>query len=48
MYAHLFREKADIYPLIEVEDMILMKNKPDWKCIFTYLQAIYRKLHDLD
>jgi hypothetical protein len=48
MYEYLFREKADIYPLIEVEDMILMKNKPDWKCIFTYLQSIYRKLHDLD
>ncbi|CAG2115000.1 unnamed protein product, partial [Medioppia subpectinata] len=38
-------EKADVYPLIEVDDMLLMKDKPDWKCVFTYVQGIYRKLH---
>lgn len=34
--------------MIEVNDMLAMKDKPDWKCIFTYLQAVYRKLHDKD
>jgi hypothetical protein len=23
--------------------MILMGNKPDWKCVFTYVQTFYRK-----
>ncbi|XP_071848441.1 uncharacterized protein [Apostichopus japonicus] len=36
---------ADIYPLLETDDMIMMKNKPDWKCVFTYVQALYRGLH---
>lgn len=40
-------EKADCAPLLDVEDMVLMK-KPDWKCVFTYVQSLYRKLHDLD
>ncbi|GIY93170.1 smoothelin [Caerostris extrusa] len=40
-------EKADIAPLLDVEDMVLMK-KPDWKCVFTYVQSFYRKLHDRD
>jgi len=41
-------EKADIAPLLEVEDMILMKNKPDWKCVFTYVQSMYRTLRKLE
>lgn len=36
-------EKCDIAPLLEVEDMLLMGNKPDWKCVFTYVQSFYRK-----
>lgn len=40
-------EKADIAPLLDVEDMVLMK-KPDWKCVFTYVQSFYRKLHNVD
>ncbi|CAL1286176.1 unnamed protein product [Larinioides sclopetarius] len=40
-------EQADIAPLLDVEDMVLMK-KPDWKCVFTYVQSFYRKLHDRD
>nr|XP_042904021.1 smoothelin-like [Parasteatoda tepidariorum] len=40
-------EKADIAPLLDVEDMVIMK-KPDWKCVFTYVQSFYRKLHDKD
>ncbi|XP_025090253.1 uncharacterized protein LOC112561770 isoform X4 [Pomacea canaliculata] len=36
---------ADISPLLDVEDMVKMKN-PDWKCVFTYVQSIYRHLRD--
>ena len=39
------RKKADIAPLLDVEDMVRMK-KPDWKCVFTYVQSFYRKLRD--
>ena len=40
----LTRDKCDISPLLEVEDMLLMGNKPDWKCVFTYVQSFYRKM----
>jgi hypothetical protein len=40
-------EKADIYPLLDVEDMVAMGRRPDWKCVFTYVQSMYRKLKDL-
>jgi len=36
--------RADAEPLIEVEDMIFMGNRPDAKCIFCYLQSLYNKL----
>lgn len=42
------REKIDVPPLIAVSDMLAMKDKPDWKCVFTYIQSVYRKLHDKD
>lgn len=35
---------ADIAPLLDVEDMVKMQ-KPDWKCVFTYVQSFYRKLN---
>ncbi|XP_053375508.1 titin homolog isoform X2 [Mercenaria mercenaria] len=35
---------ADIAPLLDVEDMVRMQ-KPDWKCVFTYVQSFYRKLN---
>ncbi|OQV19219.1 putative Smoothelin [Hypsibius exemplaris] len=38
-------ELADISPLLEVDDMLMMKDKPDWKCVFCYVQALYRGLH---
>lgn len=38
-------ELADIYPLLEVEDMVRFK-KPDWKCVFTYVQSFYRRFRD--
>ena len=38
------RKVADIAPLLDVDDMVRMQ-KPDWKCVFTYVQSFYRKLH---
>ena len=40
----IFRKRADAEPLIEVDDMIFMGNRPDAKCIFCYLQSLYNKL----
>lgn len=36
--------EAGIAPLIDVEDMLLMGNKPDWKCVFCYVQSFYHKM----
>ena len=41
----LCRKVADIAPLLDVEDMVRMKN-PDWKCVFTYVQSFYRHLRN--
>ena len=30
-------------PLLEVDDMVRMQN-PDWKCVFTYVQSLYKGL----
>ncbi|XP_044735500.1 microtubule-associated protein futsch isoform X2 [Chrysoperla carnea] len=38
-------EIAGIAPLLDVEDMVMMR-KPDWKCVFTYVQSIYRRFKD--
>ena len=38
------RKYADIAPLLEVEDMVRMKN-PDWKCVFTYVQSFYKRFN---
>ncbi|XP_041457124.1 serine-rich adhesin for platelets-like isoform X3 [Lytechinus variegatus] len=38
-------EQADIMPLLDTDDMIMMKNNPDWKCVFTYVQSLYRHLN---
>ncbi|PNF26208.1 hypothetical protein B7P43_G03709, partial [Cryptotermes secundus] len=40
-------EKAGIAPLLDVEDMVIMR-KPDWKCVFTYVQSVYRRFKDQD
>ncbi|KAH7957311.1 hypothetical protein HPB52_017376 [Rhipicephalus sanguineus] len=40
-------EQAGISPLLDTEDMVLMK-KPDWKCVFTYVQSLYRNLVNKD
>jgi len=39
-------ELADITPLLEVEDMVRYA-KPDWKCVFTYVQCFYRRFRHL-
>lgn len=36
-------EKAGVMALLDVDDMVAMK-KPDWKCVFCYVQALYKKL----
>ncbi|RUS73861.1 hypothetical protein EGW08_018383, partial [Elysia chlorotica] len=38
-------KEGDIAPLLDVEDMVRMKT-PDWKCVFTYVQSLYRNLKD--
>lgn len=43
----VYSEKADIAPLLDVEDM-LETRRPDWKCVFTYVQSIYRRFKDDD
>ncbi|XP_037029828.1 microtubule-associated protein futsch isoform X2 [Bradysia coprophila] len=40
-------EKAGIAPLLDVEDMVIMR-KPDWKCVFTYVQSIHRRFRNVD
>lgn len=44
---NFFSEKADIAPLLDVEDMMETR-RPDWKCVFTYVQSIYRRFKDED
>jgi hypothetical protein len=44
----LHRDKGNVYPLLETDDMIVMGNKPDWKCVFTYVISIYNTLKKLD
>jgi len=39
----LAEQLADIPPLIEVDDMIAMGDRPEYRCVFTYVQEIYRK-----
>uniref|UniRef100_A0A1Y1MAS7 Calponin-homology (CH) domain-containing protein n=2 Tax=Photinus pyralis TaxID=7054 RepID=A0A1Y1MAS7_PHOPY len=40
-------EKADIVPLLDVDDMVATR-KPDWKCVFTYVQTIYARFKNED
>merc|ERR1712106_551579 len=41
----LSEELAGIHPLLEVEDM-LHYDKPDWKCVFIYVQSFYRRFRN--
>lgn len=38
------RTFANCMPLLEVEDMMIMGNKPDSKCVFTYVQSLVNHL----
>lgn len=38
------RSLADCYPLLEVEDMLMMGNHPDPMCVFTYVQSLCHSL----
>ncbi|KAK2581543.1 hypothetical protein KPH14_005196 [Odynerus spinipes] len=40
-------DEAGIAPLLDVEDMVVMR-RPDWKCVFTYVQSFYRRFKDED
>lgn len=40
----LLRTHANCMPLLEVEDMMIMGNKPDSKCVFTYVQSLVNHL----
>lgn len=35
-----YRKKAGIVALLDVDDMVIMGNSPDWKCIMCYGKAI--------
>jgi len=35
--------KANVIPLLEVNDMIKMGNRPDDRCVFTYVSTIYSR-----
>ena len=48
LYRKTLREKAKVYPLLETDDMLMMGNKPDWKCIYTYVQALFKGLKPFD
>lgn len=39
---------AKCMPLLEVEDMMIMGNKPDSKCVFTYVQSLVNHLRRVE
>jgi len=39
-------EEYGVAALLEVDDMLMMGDKPDWKCVFTYVQTIYKQFRD--
>ena len=45
-YVYNNRKLADICPLLEVDDMVRFQ-KPDWKCVFTYVQSFYRRFRNV-
>ena len=38
---------AGIVPLLEVNDMIMMGNRPDHRCVFTYVSTVYSKFKEI-
>ncbi|CAF0712773.1 unnamed protein product [Brachionus calyciflorus] len=39
-------KRANVIPLLEVSDMITMGNRPDDRCIYTYLSTIYTRFNN--
>ncbi|VDN21238.1 unnamed protein product [Gongylonema pulchrum] len=39
-------EQNGVVRLLEVDDMLMMGDQPDWKCVFTYVQSFYSKFKD--
>ncbi|VDD87519.1 unnamed protein product [Enterobius vermicularis] len=39
-------EDNGVVPLLEVDDMLMMGDRPDWKCVFTYVQTFYKEFKD--
>ncbi|XP_029971863.1 smoothelin-like 1 [Salarias fasciatus] len=39
---------ADCYPLLEVDDMIMMGSNPDPMCVFTYVQSLCHSLSKIE
>ncbi|CAF4038614.1 unnamed protein product [Rotaria sp. Silwood2] len=44
---HIAEERAGVPQLLDVSDMLLMGNTPDYKCIFTYLNSFLAKVKDI-
>jgi hypothetical protein len=44
----IIRQKANITPLLEVDDMIRMGDKPDDRCIYTYISTIYSRFKTIN
>jgi hypothetical protein len=40
-------ERAGVPQLLDVSDMLLMGNTPDYKCVFTYLNSFLAKVKDI-
>ena len=40
-------ERGGVPRLLDVSDMLIMGNSPDYKCIFTYLNSFLAKVKDL-
>lgn len=40
-------ERAGVPRLLDVSDMLIMGNSPDYKCIFTYLNSFLAKVKDI-
>uniref|UniRef100_A0A1I7XSH2 Calponin-homology (CH) domain-containing protein n=1 Tax=Heterorhabditis bacteriophora TaxID=37862 RepID=A0A1I7XSH2_HETBA len=39
-------EENGVCQLLEVDDMIMMGDRPDWKCVFTYVQCFYKQFRE--
>lgn len=40
-------ERGGVPRLLDVSDMLIMGNNPDYKCIFTYLNSFLAKVKDI-